>query len=390
MRRTLAALSDIRQLQLTKAKANDKRLAEARDMFRVFDYALSGLRLDEAGQFDAPETELQEVMTSADFTYAITEFVQRQMVPGYERKTFAFEPLVKPDTTPNFLPVNRYQKRAGLDDLEYVSEKGEARPGYVVDATKRQYRVFRFEKQFDFSMEALVNDDLGYFNDQAADMGRAARRTLEKYVSRFYTNVVTIARLTGLGAMYFQTGRLTSSRISEARMAFNQRVDARNEPIFATMKYLVHHSGLVDTVRVIRQSELVPELATNAANVIAGDFVPIEDPYIAGNAPNLPWYAFSDWRDDNVIPFVLARRAGMPAPMILRKKSDIESVTSLLGAGAAVPPVMGDFATGNVVVKVADAWGTYIEDGVIVDGETTANGNLFDFRGAYYSSGIAP
>jgi len=156
------------------------------------------------------------------------------------------------------------------------------------------------------------------------------------------------------------------------------------------MKYLVHHSGLVDTVRVIRQSELVPELVTNAANVIAGDFVPIEDPYIAGAAPNLPWYAFTDWKDNNVIPFVLARRTGMPAPMILRKRSDIESITSLLGAGTAVPPVMGDFATGNVVVKVADEWGTYIEDGVIVDGETTANGNLFDFRGAYYSSGIAP
>ncbi|GAG35414.1 unnamed protein product, partial [marine sediment metagenome] len=52
MRRTLAALSDIRQLQLTKAKANDKRLAEARDMYRAFDDALSGLRLDEAGMFD--------------------------------------------------------------------------------------------------------------------------------------------------------------------------------------------------------------------------------------------------------------------------------------------------------------------------------------------------
>ena len=380
MRQVLSMLADIRQLQLEKHKAPADRVMTMKEMYRFFDNALSGVMLNEAG-FDGPETQLQEVMTSSDFTYAITEFVQRQMVPGYQTKGFAFEPLVKPDTTPNFLPVNRYQKRAGVDDLEYITEKGETRPGYVQDATKRQYQVRRWGKQFDFSMMALVNDDLGYFNDQARDMGLAARRTLEKFVSRMYTNATSVARLTGLGALYSQNGRLTSSRISECRMAFNQRVDARNVPIRARLKYIVHHSGLVDTVRVIRQSELIPELATNAKNVIAGDFEPIEDPHMSGTAPNLRWWGFVDWKESNIVPFVLARRQGMPAPMILRKRSDIESVTSLLGSGGSVPPIMGDFATGNVVVKVEDQWGTYID--------TTTEGNLFDYRGAYYSAGTA-
>ena len=380
MRQVLSMLADIRQLQLEKYKAPADRVATMKEMYHFFDNALSGVMLNEAG-FDGPETKLQEVMTTADFTYAITEFVQRQMVPGYAVKGFAFEPLVKPDTTPNFLPVNRYQKRAGVDNLEYVTEKGETRPGYVQDAVKRQYQVYRWAKQFDFSMEALVNDDLGYFNDQARDMGLAARRTLEEYVSRMYTNAVSVLRLTNLGALYSQNGRLTSSRISECRMAFNQRVDARNVPIRARLKYLVHHAGLVDTVRVIRQSELIPELATNARNVIAGDFEPIEDPHMAGTAPNLRWWGFVDWKESNIVPFVLARRQGMPAPMILRKRSDIESITSLLGSGGSVPPIMGDFATGNVVVKVEDQWGTYID--------TTTEGNLFDYRGAYYSAGTA-
>ena len=164
-------------------------------------------------------------------------------------------------------------------------------------------------------------------------------------------------------------------------MAFNQRVDTRNEPIRARLTYLVHHSGLVDTVRVIRQSELIPELATNAANVIAGDFIPIEDPYIAGNAPNLPWWCFTDWRENNIIPFVLARWQAMPAPAIVRKTSDQASITSMLGAGTAVPPIMGDFATGNIVLKVEDDWGTYIDG---------TDGNYFDIRGAYYGAGTAP
>ena len=164
-------------------------------------------------------------------------------------------------------------------------------------------------------------------------------------------------------------------------MAYGQRVDARNEPILADMVYIVHHRGLVDTVNQILNSELVPELATNALNVVRGAFTPIKDPYIGGAAPNLPWWAFPDWRASGVVPFVLARRQGMAGPMIARKKSDIERVTSLLGGGAAVAPIMGDFHTRNIELLVMDVWGTYVN---------ATDGNFFDTNGGYYSSGTAP
>lgn len=372
MRKLLYAMKEIRKAQLTGA--TPERLAEVDSKFAFLDNNLVG-----AMESGAPERFI-EVMTSADFTYAIQEFVQRKALPGYTRKVFAFEPLVKPDVLPNYLPVTRYQNRAGVDDLEFVGEKAQARPGSVDDGTKRQYQVFRWEKQYDFSHEALVNDDIGYFEDVATKMGEAARRTLEKFVSRMYTNATSIARLVGLGALYSQNGRLTSARVSECRMAFNQRTDARGEPINASLGYIVHHSGLKDTALQIQNSELVPELATNAANVVRNTQF-IEDPYIAGTAPNLPWYGFVDYNAAGTIPFVLARRQGMPGPLILRRRSDIESVTSILGAGAAVDPIWGDFASGNIVLKVVDVWGTYIDG---------TEGNLFDFRGAYYSTGTAP
>jgi len=376
MRRILSLMSEYRKAQLELHGAPETKIAEAGDMFRFLDNELSYFSHAPSGT----GTKMEEVMTSADFTYAIQTFVQRRMEPAYTKKAFNFEQFTAMDTTPNYLPVQRYQRRAALDDLEYVGEKGEARPGSVVDATERQFQVYDWKKQFDFSFHALVNDDLGYFDDVATEMGQAARRTLEKFVSRMYTNATSIARLTGLGALYWTTGRLTTARISTARMAFNQRTDARANPINASLRYIVHHSGLVDVARTIRQSQLVPELATNAANVVAGDFVPIEDPYIAGTAPNLPWWAFSDFRRDNIKPLVLARWQGMRDPLIARKKSDIESITSQTGGGSAVAPIMGDFQTNNVVVMVWDVWGTYVDD---------TEGNLYDYRGAYYSSGTA-
>ena len=379
MRRIMHMLSEIRQLQLEKVGADATRLNEVADKFRWFDNQLSGISRH-AG------TKVEEVMTSADFRYAIGEFVQRQMLPAYKAKRFEFEQFIKPDVTPNWLAVTRLQRRAQLDDLEYVGSKGTARPGSVVDATKRQYAVYPWEKQFDFSRQALENDYLGYFEDQATEMGLAARRTLEKFVSRFMWNALTIAWLAAAGVLYSTTGRLTTARISAARMAFNQRTDTRGNPKRAALKFIVHHAGLVDTVAQIQRSTLVPELATNAVNVVRGTFVPIEDPHCAGTAPNLPWFALNDWRADNIIPFILARKQGVPAAMLVRKRSDVEQITSLLGPGTAVPPIMGDFDTGNVVVKVADVWGTYIDD---TDGAANT-GNMFDVRGCYYSSGTGP
>jgi len=344
-------------------------------MFRWLDRNMSGIRA-------TTNTEpLVETMTSADFTYAIQEFVSRLALPGYQKTNFPFEPLVWTDTLSNFMPHTRYQNRGSLDDLEYVGEKGPARPGSVDDATKRQYQPYRWEKQYDFSYEALRNDDLGYFEETARMMGESARRTLEKYVSRFYTNATSMLRLTNLLVLYSQTGRLTSARISEARMAFGQRTDARGEPIEAELAYIVYHRGLEDVVRQIQNSQLVPELATNAANVVRTGWIGIKDPYITGTAPNLPWYAFTNHQVNNIRPFVLARLQGWPGPRILRKKSDVEAVTSLLGAGTDVDPILGDFESGNIVLKITDVFGTYIDG---------TEGNYFDFRGGYQSTGTAP
>lgn len=376
MRRIIAILRDYRLAEVEARGGGTQQLAEIGGRFARLDDALSAVPV--SGVTDG----LVEVMTSGDFTNAIQTFVSRQMLPGYQARGFNFEPFMYNDTLPNFMTVQRHQRRQFSDDLEHVGEKGTARPGSVVDSTRRDYRVYRWKKQYDFSMEALVNDDMGYFTEQATVMGGDARRTLEKHVSNYLFNATTVARLTALGALYFTNGRLTTARVSTGRMAFAQRTDAAGNPIVASLDYIVGHTGLLDTAATIQNSTLVPELATNAQNVVRGTFTFIEDPHLAGTAPTLPWMALtSPMSGANVRPFVLARRQGVPGPVIMRKRSDIERVTSLLGGGSQMAPIWGDFDTGDIVLKVHDEWGTYIDG---------TNGNLFDERGAYYSAATAP
>jgi len=380
MRRILNAMYDYRAAVLTEA-GRPAEVARLREVLRFTDARLNGLGMNDAQVWDAPDSALSEAMTTADFTQALMTFVERRMIPGYQTVSFPFEQFIKPESTTNFLPHSRYMNRGSLDDLEYVGEKGTARAGSVDDATPREHRVVRWEKQFDFSMEALVNDDLGYFDDHALRMGQTARRSLEKFVSNMLWNATTVARLVGLGALYSTTGRLNTARVSAARMAFGQRVDSRGNRIPASMQYIVHHTGLIDTVATIQNSTLVPELMTNAVNVVKGTFKSIEDPWVAGTAPNLPWMALTQWDRENIVPFILARWSALPAPLLIRKKSDQETISTMLGAtGGALAPFYGSFETGNVVVKVADVWGTYIDG---------TEGNLYDYRGAFYSDGTA-
>lgn len=382
MRQLLSILAETRCEQL-KTAGQEARIQEVRDMYGFMDRALSSVTLGgpDGQWWDSPYTKLAEAMTSQDFTYALGEFVQRQMIPAYQAKRFNFEPLVKVDTAPNYQTITRYQDRSSLDDLEYQPEKGPVEAGSKSDATKREMKVEVWTKEWDFSSRAIIDDDLGYFADMATQMGQSARRSLERFVSRLYNNATSIARLTGLGALYMMTGRLTSSRIATAEVAFAQRTDARGNPILATLRYLVHPSSLNATVRQIQASELVPELATNAANVVRNIFTPIEDPHIAAPGPSIPWWCFTSYTESNIVPLCIVRRAGLPAPLLVRKASDQETFASFAAGGAPISPLLGDFETGNIVVKVHDEWGAY------VDG---TEGNLFDFRGAFYSSGTAP
>jgi len=383
MRRVVTALMGYAREGLITAGASPQRLQESRDMFEFMDASLSGLNLNQLGGYDGPETKFGEVMTTADFPYALGEFVRRQMIPGYNRKGFMFEPLIAPRVVPNYMSVTEYQDKQGTDDLEYTPAGAPPKAGSRADADKKQFRVVKWQKQWDFLMEMLVNDDLGYFTTQATKMGVSARRTKEKFVSRMMTNATTIARLVALGVNYSTTGQLTTARISAARMGFAQRVDAINDPIIASLKYIVHPSALIDQVKTIQSSTLVPELATNANNVVAGSFTSIENPYMTAptGAPNWPWFAFVDPASSGIDAMILVSRNGMPAPILTRKRSDQEVFSGFGAAGTPLPAKMGDFANGTVTVKVWDEWGTYIDG---------TQGNLYDFRGAYYSSGVTP
>ena len=125
MRKILYLLQETRCEQL-KTMGQESRIPEVREMYGFMENAFNSVSLGGAnGQvWDAPYTKLSEALTTGDFSYALGEFVQRSMVPGYATKRFDFEPLVKPDTLPNYLSVTNYQGQHDIDiGIAFRSDK---------------------------------------------------------------------------------------------------------------------------------------------------------------------------------------------------------------------------------------------------------------------------
>lgn len=363
----------LQMLQEIAAEANPEKKDVYQEAYPALDASLSAVRRGSASPI-----VLREVMTTSDFPFALGEYVNRALWPSYQRAAFGFEPLVFNDTLPNFQEVTRYQRQSGLQDLEMVKPKQQAGQGGVPDAYKRQYRVYRWAKDYDFEAEAIFNDDLGYFADQARLMGESARRTLEKFVSRMYFNTTTLAALVALGALYSGTAKLSTSALMTAWAAFNQRTDAVGEPITTNPVYLVIHRGLRPLAEQILRSPQVAENANNNVNVLPPLTI-IEDPYISGTAPDLPWFLFSPSNQGGIRPLTLARLQGVPGPLVIQKTPDMSTFAGFGQVGAVIP-AFGDFETGNIRLKVMDVWGGWAD---------STYAGLTDYRGVYYSSATA-
>lgn len=340
-----------------------------KELYPVVDTMLSG-------QGTIAQDRIKEVMTDSDFPLALGEYVNRALWPAYTRMEFNYQQLVFNDTLPNFMTVTRYQRQSGLDDLELIRPKQGVSSGYLKDAYKRQYKVYRWGKGFDFSYEALVNDDLGYFRDFAELMGDAARRSIEKFVSRLYFNTTTIAGLVALGVIYSGTARLSTNALMVGWSAFDQRLDDRSEPIETAPVNLVIHKALQPTARQIFASTQVAENNTNAANVLP-PFNIVVDPYMTGTAPNYPWYLMASPNLNGIRPITLARMQGRPGPQVLQKAPDTMAFAGFGQTGQLVNG-LGDFDSGDIKLKVEDVWGGW--------NDPTYSG-VTDYRGVYYSSG---
>jgi len=318
-------------------------------------------------------SKLREVMTTANFNDYFADALQRRLLEQYQFQRSAWQDYTKVELV-NDTRDKKLFSRTPFGTLYRRGEKGEA----TADGMEVEYiemGVEEFTRQFDVSIEAILNDDLGAIMETPRLMFEAARRFEDSFVSNLFDNATSQAALVGLGANYAGTGRLTHANLMIGIAAMASRLYTRSDgttyPIAVEGLTLVIPPILAPQAETIFSSQLAPGVATNDVNVvnkyIRGYRV---DPYIGFTAPNIPWYLFAS----NIPAVSVVRLQAAPAPFVVKKRSDIESSIGQVPAFYG----MGSFNTGDAEWKVVDYIGGW-------DDETYAG--ITDYQGVYYSSG---
>lgn len=310
------------------------------------------------------EAKLEEAITTTDFPYLFGQILDREVLARYKVWVADWKSYFSVRTLRDFREVYRHKVIGNDNRLPKVAEKGE----YLISPVSEcryHYHLHKYGRQFDISWEAVINDDMGAFDDVAQRMANAAIRTEAFNATSTFVDaggphhdlfgdpiedceqdVVNVGNLA-----------LTILNLETTLQLMAAQTDPNGEPIAVRGVHLVVPPALEFTARQILTSAV--KMWTESAaggptpypmtNVVSQVGLQLHvDPYIPVIdlvAPNTTWYLFADPSQGAAMEFGYLR--GHETPEICMKASDKVSV-----GGAAISPFSGDFATDNVFYRV--------------------------------------
>ncbi len=233
--------------------------------------------------------------TTSDFPGLLTSTGNRLLMPAYEAAASPVKALARPTTISDFRAKTSLRLGA-MPKLEKVLESGEITHTTRSEA-KEAYSLATFARIFSLSRHAMINDDLGAFNDWAAAMGRAAAETeASELVALLVANSgVGPTMDDGKALFHADHGNLAGSgtaidttNLGVGRKAMRDQVGLAGEPINVAPKFLLVSS----TKETQAESVLASIYAATPedANLFSGRLTLAVEPRLAGN----PWYLFAD------------------------------------------------------------------------------------------------
>lgn len=193
---------------------------------------------------DANETLMREALDSASFSDVLGNAMNRRMIADYNSPT-SYDVYKALTSTPVQINDFRTQERArfgGYGDLPAVAEGGDYAALDSPTDEKASYAVSKRGGIETITLEMIKNDDVGAIRQIPTKMGRAAKRTLSKFVLDFLrTNPVIYDGVTLFHASHNNLGAaaLGSASLAAARLAMLKQQEAgSDEPLGIGPRYL--------------------------------------------------------------------------------------------------------------------------------------------------------
>lgn len=309
---------------------------------------------------------LREAMTKSDFPYLFGDVLDRQLLAAYQEFPATYRNYVRVSSVNDFRQVNRFSVYGADQVLGEVGESAEYPEAAVLENTPYTYTVKKYGRRVAFSWEALINDDLNALKDIPIRLGRAARRSEQKFLTGLYCDS------SGPHASFYTSGNknivtsnpvLSIEALQTAMKVMSAMVDENGEPIFIDAVELVVPPALeVAALNILNATNIWidPNISagTSKQTVTTVNWMKNRvrlnvDPYIpivATSNGNTSWFLFAN--PSNGRPAMeLGFLRGHEQPEVFIKASDAQRV------GGGSDAMNGDFDTDGTVYKVRHVFG---------------------------------
>lgn len=328
----------------------------------------------------------RETMTTSDFSILTADILDRALVANYRAAAIPVMPLVKQVPLRDF----RLRKLFLMDGMETpfsaVAEMEPVPQRAMSQRTPITYNPSKYEAGTSVSWEAVINDDLGAFQEIIGRLTRGAQRTVHKAITGLYAsssgpssslytsgNANIINSTNGAGS---NNPALSIRGLQDGFTVLFRQVDTGGDPILIPgTVYLVVPSALKVTAMNLKNQLLVDATEQGGTsnqrvrinNWIANDFEIIVDPYldiVDTTHPKTSWYLFADPAQQDRYALEFGYLRGFDTPQLYQK------MPNTMRVGGTVDPMLGDFQTMASEYKALIVFGT-----TIVDGRSTCASN---------------
>jgi len=338
----------------TKSPEYMKKLVEAAEFVAEI---MSGKR---------PAYQLREVMTTSDFPYLFGDVLDRALLAAYREAPATYRNYVKTPSVRDFRQVKRFSVYGADAVLSQVDENGEYPSGAMHENAPYTYNVMKYGRVMPFSWESIINDDLGAFSDMPERLGRAARRSEEKFATGLFVdaNGPHASFYTG-GNANIVTGNpaLSIPGLQTAMAVLGAMVDEQGEPIvIETVELVVGPSLEITALNILNaiQLELAEGGGSSNQKLIAQNWMKTRMnlsknayiPIVASSSHGTTsWFLFTNPNSGRQALEVGFLR-GHEEPEVFMKAPNASRV-----GGGGEDALNGDFETDSVQYKVRHVFG---------------------------------
>ena len=133
-----------------------------------------------ANYADRLELAREAINSTSSFPIALSNVANKALMQGYETAPSTFATWAGKGSNRDFKPAKRFLLSEAAE-LKLVPEGGQFKDSQMSEAGTN-VSVLTFGRTFSLTRQAIINDDLGVFNDISSKFGRAAKNKINNMV----------------------------------------------------------------------------------------------------------------------------------------------------------------------------------------------------------------